>query len=215
MIQKPSIYFEHKRTEILNFMPKEFKSILDIGCGAGGFLSNFDNKIYRAGIEPDKKASELAKEGADLIINGEFNEETIIELLKISKVQKFDCISFNDVLEHLYDPWKAIQLCKNIISPRGIIIASIPNILFYSNIWNIIKNQDFLYENAGLMDITHIRFFTKKSIIRMFETMGFNVKMIQGINAVTSFKYYLANFMFLNKLRDLKFIQFVIIATPD
>ena len=212
MIDKPTNYFEHQRVELLNFIPREGASILDIGCGSGGFLSNFDDKIYRVGIEPDIAAAESARQRADLIITGEFNENTIVELLNLSEVKKFDCIFFNDVLEHLYDPWTAIQLCKKILGPEGVIIASIPNILFYSNIWNILKKQDFAYENAGLMDITHVRFFTKKSMIRMFEKVGFEIKLVKGINSITSFKYHFFNFLLLNKIRDLKYLQFVIVA---
>jgi len=212
MIDKPTNYFEHHREELLNFIPEGSASILDIGCGSGGFLSNFDNKIYRVGIEPDIAAAEIARQRADLIITGEFNEKSIVELLEFSEVRKFDCIFFNDVLEHLYDPWSAIQLCKKILRPEGVIIASIPNILFYSNIWNILKKQDFVYENAGLMDITHVRFFTKKSMIRMFEKVGFDIKLVKGINSITSLKYHFFNFLLLNKIRDLKYLQFVIVA---
>jgi SAM-dependent methyltransferase len=65
MIDKPTNYFEHHREELLNFIPEGSAPILDIGCGSGGFLSNFDNKIYRVGIEPDIAAAEIARQRAD------------------------------------------------------------------------------------------------------------------------------------------------------
>ena len=213
LFEKESIYYTEGRKELLKYIPDNSKSILDIGCSSGYFLNNFKNtQIYTVGIEPDLNSAIVAKDNADLIINSEFNAKSVQELLSQSSIKEFDCIFFNDVLEHLYDPWEAIELCKSLLSSSGVIIASIPNLLFYSNIWNILKTQDFKYEAAGIMDITHIRFFTKKAIIRMFEAKQYSIKKIEGLNPVTSLKFKLANFLLFDKITDLRFMQFVVIA---
>lgn len=211
--QNNATYFSHQRKEMLDFIPSGITSILDVGCGNGAFLENFANKgIYTAGIEPNIGAAAIAKTKANLIINSKFDSLSVDEIK--CKNLTFDCIFFNDVLEHLYDPWDAIRLARTLLSPIGVIITSIPNILYYSNIWYIIQNQDFKYCDAGLMDITHIRFFTRKSASRMFEEEDYEILKIEGICAIKSTKFKLVNFLLANKIKDWQFMQFVIVAKP-
>lgn len=115
-------------------------------------------------VELDPQAAEQAKAYCKRMIIGD------IEKLSFETTfndEKFDVITFGDVLEHLYDPWRIIKNCQNILKEDGKILVSIPNISHLSVILNLIRGK-FDYTNSGILDNTHIRFFTKESVLQMF-----------------------------------------------
>ena len=82
--------------------------------------------------------------------------------------EKFNLILVLDVLEHLVDPWKFLKMIKSRLSDRGTLIISVPNIRHYSVIKDLIFFGRWEYEESGILDSTHLRFFTKKSLLKMF-----------------------------------------------
>lgn len=206
---KDNDYYDMSRSELVDFIPAKAKSVLDIGCGSG----NFGEIIKRArdcrvwGIEPSPQIAQKAAEKIDKVINTTFSTD-IPELQN----ERFDAICFNDVLEHLINPEEILIQCKKFLAPDGCVVASIPNILFFPVMKDILIKQDWKYENSGTLDNTHLRFFTKKSIARMFEKCGYEITKIEGIKAVTGRKYKMINALFLNRLKDWKFMQFAIQA---
>lgn len=209
---KDPLYFGHNRIELLPFIPEKVSTALDIGCGNGTFgalLKETYKEIEVWGVEPDKGSASQAKEKLDIVINDLFHSDH-----PEFSGQKFDVIFFNDVLEHLNDPTEALAMCKNLLTPNGHIIASIPNIRWYPVILSLLRYKDFKYTNAGVMDKTHLRFFTKKSMIRLFEESGYHVDSIQGINKSTDFKFFnLLNFLLLGQQEDMAYPQFVTVAS--
>jgi len=206
---KSTSYYSESREDILPFVPSNIGIALDIGCGNGSFgkmlKEKFDCEVW--GVEPDKESATLAGEKIDKVISSVFDGNLDFQ------GQKFDCIFFNDVLEHLVEPSVAILSAKKLLKSDGCIISSIPNILHFFTIWKILETQDWRYEDAGIMDKTHLRFFTRKSIVRMFEKCGLKIDDIQGINPTYGKKYHLLNALFLNKIKDMKYIQFVVTVT--
>ncbi|HDQ26159.1 MAG TPA: class I SAM-dependent methyltransferase, partial [bacterium] len=99
-----------------------------------------------------------------------------------------DCIVLNDVLEHMADPYSFLKHLRKKLSAAGVITASIPNVHHISVMKEYIFNRDWRYTESGTLDKTHLRFFSKKSIIRMFEEAGYGIRKIKGINASTSLK---------------------------
>jgi len=83
-------------------------------------------------------------------------------------------IVFADVLEHLRQPEEILSRCKQLLLPSGFVIASIPNIAHWSMRWNLLFGR-FDYTNLGLLDRTHLRFFTYKSAFDLFEKSGYAV----------------------------------------
>lgn len=126
-------------------------------------------------IEIDKEAGEIAAKYCKNAFLGE--EEGNIEKFfwkKQLKQYKYDYIIFADVLEHLKDPRKVLEECKDMLSDYGRIIVSIPNIAHNAIIVNLFKDQ-FPYNDTGLLDSTHITFFTDKSFREYIEEIGFFV----------------------------------------
>lgn len=204
-------YYENERREMLAFVPRGISSLLEVGCSSGAFAALVkaqmpDCEVW--GVEPSTDAAAKAKGRIDHTICGLF-EPGLAEL----NGKKFDCVVFNDVLEHLADPGAALNTARQYLNQKGKVVASIPNVLHFYNISKIIIEQDWKYESEGIMDNTHLRFFTKKSILRMFNECGFAVETIQGINPSYGLKYKVANALVLGRLSDWRFVQFAVVAS--
>src|SRR5438034_9766174 len=209
---KPDGYYDVDRAEVLPYIPDGDVSILDVGCGSGNFgkaLKDRNPACIVWGVESNQSAATAAAAKLDKVIAAEFADAR-----EDLKVMQFDVISFNDVLEHMVRPEQALLQCHELLSPDGVVVASIPNILFYYQIKEILVEQDWKYTEFGILDDTHLRFFTRKSIIRMFRTCGYDVTMIEGINPAAGRKYKLLNLLTLGHMRDWKYLQFVVQASP-
>lgn len=208
---KPEGYYELSRPEMLKFVPESARSVLEVGCSSGAFgalvKSRQDCEVW--GIEPNSDAAKLASTRLDKVISGTFQAE-MPEL----KGRLFDCIVFNDVLEHVPNPEKILEDSKKYLTSTGLVVASIPNILHFYQIVEILYHQDWRYREDGIMDNTHLRFFTRRSIVRTFETSGFQVLKIGGINASYGLKYRIANLILAGHLKDWKYVQFAVQARP-
>lgn len=107
---------------------------------------------------------------------GDIEKYNWLDDLQISN-KKFDYIIFADVLEHLYDPWKTLSSVKNLLKDDSRILISIPNVSHNSVIIDLINNK-FEYREIGLLDNTHIRFFTYTSLLNMVHKAGFSIKKV-------------------------------------
>ncbi|MGB9067705.1 MAG: class I SAM-dependent methyltransferase [Candidatus Acidiferrales bacterium] len=216
---KPIDYFEGARPEMLPFIPAHCRRLLDVGCGAGGFGASIkrSREIEIWGVEPVESAAAKASAKLDRVINGPFDSEIGLP------AGTFDCIVFNDVLEHMAVPEQALRHAKVLLSPGGVIVASIPNIRSFPVLWQLVAHARWEYVDAGVLDKTHLRFFTKSSIENMFTTEGYSLESICGINAYAGTggpgpsrslwgAYKLVNALLLGKFADMKYIQFAVVA---
>lgn len=203
--------YNDDRKEMLRFIPKDVHKILEIGCGEGLFgnlcKQNFKAEVW--GVEINKFAAEKAKDNLDNVFVGN------IELNNIEiPVNYFDCIVFNDVLEHLQDPWLVLLKVKKYLKVGGYIVASIPNVRYILNLKNLLFNKEWEYVDwGGIMDKTHLRYFTVVSIEKIFTKCEYNIVKLEGINAIKfSWKLNLLNKILQNKLDDTRYLQFACIA---
>ena len=190
-------------------VPSNIKSVLDVGCSEGLFGSAVKQKCGAEvwGIEPVAAAAEKAKSVLDKVFTG-FYEDAIQHIDRT-----FDLICFNDVLEHMPDPYSALKLTHRLLSENGMVIASMPNILHYQEFLDIVVKKDFKYVDAGIMDRTHMRWFTKKSMQRMFEEAGFTVKNIVGLDPTPSKKMTMISLLSFGYLNEMRYPQFAVQAT--
>ncbi len=204
-------YYQQPRNELLDYINEDVKFVLDVGCAGGTFgkLLKTERNCVVWGIEPSEAMAKEAAQHLDKVINDTFSEN-----LSELDGKLFDVICFNDVLEHMVNPNAALKVAQRFLSKNGYIVASIPNVLYFPVISQLVFQQDWKYAEYGVLDNTHLRFYTKKSMVRMFEDCGFEVSRIEGINPLVTKKYFLANLLLLNFLYDWRFIQFVVIATP-
>jgi len=164
-------YHNLLRREILELIPPHASSILDLGCGTGelGKAVKQRQKCFYAGVELNKEASEIAATHLDKVWRDNLNRFEISPLKK-----KFSCIVFADILEHLVYPWPVLVKFVSCLADDGIIIASIPNV---AHPWIITELQRglFRYGPAGILDVTHLRFFSKTTIFQMFYQAGLKI----------------------------------------
>jgi 2-polyprenyl-3-methyl-5-hydroxy-6-metoxy-1,4-benzoquinol methylase len=209
MQNETSVYYTSSRPEIAVFVPKNTRTILDVGCGQGYFLQLLKKQINAEtwGIELMPDIAEKAKNQADHVLPG-----NVEEVLHQIPDHYFDCITFNDVLEHLPEPAEILKKMKPKLSKNGIIIASIPSVRYFYNVVGLIIKKDWEYRDSGILDATHLRFFTQKSMKRMFENSGFCLVSIQGVNKIKYWKFQILNFATLGLLNDMKYLQYVCVA---
>lgn len=209
--KKDDNYYGNSRPEVAAIVPAHCRTFLDVGCSDGSFGAFIKKQRPSSevwGIEPHKNSADKASVKLDNVLNTFFTED-IPDL----QGRKFDCISFNDVLEHLFDPQEALETSKKFLSDDGVIVASIPNILFYHVFFeHIILKKDWKYTDGGTLDETHVRFFTKKSIERLFVDSGYEIVKLIGINKTGSKKFSLFNLATFNYFKEWGFMQFGIVA---
>jgi 2-polyprenyl-3-methyl-5-hydroxy-6-metoxy-1,4-benzoquinol methylase len=162
-------YHGSVRRDLLDLVPLKAKRVLDVGCGSGqlGAAVKQRSGAQIVGIEINEQATRAAAAVLDQVICGSIEDETTWQKLE----GPFDCIIFGDVLEHLLDPWQALARFADCLTADGVVIASLPNIGHVSIIWGLLRGR-WEYQERGLLDRTHLRFFTRRSIHSLFETAG-------------------------------------------
>lgn len=210
---KPNLqYFLSARKEMLQFIPKSCRRLLDVGCSAGGFGEMIKKELGAEvwGVDLSPTAAEIAKGKLDKVINAPFSAD--VELPD----QYFDVITFNDCLEHFPDPYPPLELCKRKLTADGIVVCSLPNVRYIDNVFHFLIEKDWKYQDEGILDHTHLKFFTKKSMLRTFENAGYEVLSITGIKPHywSGKKIFLLNLFFRKWIDDMKFLNYVVVAKP-
>jgi ubiquinone/menaquinone biosynthesis C-methylase UbiE len=202
-------YYKNPRPDVLPFVPAGVKRLLDVGCGTGAFASFLKQEqgCEAWGIEAVPEMAQLAEQQLDKLFVGD-----ALELLPTLPAGHFDLVSFNDVLEHMIWPDQVLELTRRVLAPGGHVLASIPNIRYWEAMWEILDEGEFRYRDAGIFDRTHLRFFTKKSGMRMFEEAGYDLVQVQGINRRAGRKLKLFDFLTRGKHHDIQYLQFVFLA---
>ncbi|MBR2216333.1 MAG: methyltransferase domain-containing protein [Selenomonadaceae bacterium] len=145
--------------------------VLDIGCACGGLMYALRQRNPRVtvyGIEINPYAAQMAAHF------GESLSADIEVFYRPDWHEKFDVIIMGDVIEHLKEPQSALAKVRDMLKSDGVLLTSIPNVAHISNIYNMLQGK-WEYTNAGILDRTHLRFFTLNSIRKMFADIGFSI----------------------------------------
>jgi 2-polyprenyl-3-methyl-5-hydroxy-6-metoxy-1,4-benzoquinol methylase len=173
-------------TQLYNFIQEDSNGrqsrVLEVGCSSGYFgeaLKSAGHEVW--GVEMSAKAADTAREKIDHVFVG-----TVEEFLANDAVKgiTFDYITFGDVLEHLVDPVRVLKDCRRLLSPDGCIAASIPNVAHKAVRLMLLEGR-WDYAEFGIMDNTHLRFFTRNSIVEMFTKGGFAVRLMDAVSLPT------------------------------
>jgi len=167
-------YFRNVRDDIVSLVPGDANNILEIGCAAGMTGNKLKQRpgVYVAGVELDHRAAVEAKKVLDDVIEGN------IETLELPfREKRFDCILFADVLEHLIDPLDVLKKTRKFLKTDGSVIASIPNVQYLGLVSQLVEGN-WTYQDEGILDRTHLRFFTYHEIIKLFDEAGYIISSI-------------------------------------
>lgn len=168
---KQTDYYQQVRHEVLALVPPGAKRILDVGCAEGvlgsQLLERGASEVF--GIEYDPEVGARARMRLTDVYCGD------VETMALPIAPgSLECIIFADVLEHLRNPYDVLTRFSALLSPSGTIVASIPNVRHYS-ILHMLAEGLWTYQSQGLMDSTHLRFFTKHEIGSLFDQAGLTV----------------------------------------
>lgn len=202
-----SDYHEGTRTEVVDFIPQEYSKVLEIGCGKGGFLANISNECEYWGVEPYEEVARIAKKKLDKVLVGTFDD-----VFNDLPDNYFDLIICNDVIEHMIDHHTFYNQIKIKCREDAYMIGSIPNVRYIMNIYDVLIKKDWEYKEEGILDKTHLRFFTLNSIKRDFLNNQFDIEKLYGINKISFSRKTLSGlkmilFQFLLG-EDTKYLQF-------
>lgn len=176
---KDQQYYNHVRHDVVSLLPAEKNlHILEVGAGSGSTLMYLKNekiaeKVY--GVDIMKIANGFQNDRTiDKFFIQDIEENSILDIEENS----LDAIIYPDVLEHLYYPQRALENLKKYLKPNGIIITSIPNFRNRNTLIRIYFKGNFKYDERGIFDRTHIRFFCKQDMCEMINNAGFNIKSV-------------------------------------
>lgn len=216
--KKAEVYFGYDRPEMLAMIPPGARKVLDVGCGAGRFgqLVKREREAEVWGIEPALRASQQAGEVLDRAFQGEFGPSVPLPQ------HAFDAVVFNDVLEHMPDPWAALKFARDLLAPGGAVVASIPSIRHFPTLWRLVVRKEWRYRDSGTLDRTHLRFFTRQTIEEMFQSTGYEIVAIEGIHPFhggseedSLWRYFkILNLLTFGRIGDMKFLQYGVRAIP-
>ena len=205
-----STYFENSRPEMLPFVPDSASVLLEVGCGSGAFAARFKERKAAAGspveiwgVEMDNGAARQASQVLDRVLHGDV--ATVGDQLP---PEHFDCVILNDVIEHVTEPAALLQSLRPLLKPDGHLVASIPNVRYFFNVVDLAVHGRWEYADEGILDRTHLRFFTRSSMMTLLTENGFQVETMVGINPTGSAKFHLVNLLTLGRLSDMKYLQF-------
>lgn len=195
------------RTEIINLIPANAVKILDIGCSSGdvGLSIKKRGACEITGIEIDNEKAKIASSKLDKVIVGDV--ETIDPQLKEGY---FDCIIFADVLEHLREPSEVLKKYSHYLKEDGSFIISIPNVRHIKVLFYLAILGEWRYEPFGIMDRTHMRFFTLKSFRRLMQEAQVITVSTDRIFSLKGSRIF--NLLTLGLFKDLLTAQYLFLA---
>jgi 2-polyprenyl-3-methyl-5-hydroxy-6-metoxy-1,4-benzoquinol methylase len=205
------MYFRQTRPEMLTFVPTTAKRVLELGCATALFGAAIKERTGAEvwGIEFDPVAAEHAATLIDRVFVGDADEQ--VALLPDGH---FDVIVCNDVLEHLVNPVQTLAKLRSKLTPEGVVVASIPNIRHLPALSKVVFRRAFPQDDEGIFDRTHLRFFTRKSMARLFDDAGFTLRRIKGINGQCGPLGLLLIAASLGYFADGFFLQYACVASP-
>lgn len=167
-------YFEFDRPELRSLVPADARRVLDVGCGAGalGAALREERGVEVMGLELSPDAAVRARERLDAVVEANLDELDDLPFERGS----FDAMVFGDVLEHLRDPHRLLRTLRPWLADDGALVCSIPNVGHWSVVLPLLTQDRWPYADAGLLDRTHVHFFTLTEAELMLRDCGFTLE---------------------------------------
>ncbi len=174
-------YFQFSRSEVAPFLPTKYSKVLEVGCASGAFRGFLIPECEYWGIEAEKNSAKVASGRMNKLLIGTYQD-----FAGQLPNDYFDLIICNDVIEHMPDHDFFFKSIKKKMKKNGYLVGSIPNVRYLKNLLSLLFNKDWRYLDAGILDRTHLRFFTFKSFERTVLENGFITEELKGINNLMS-----------------------------
>jgi 2-polyprenyl-3-methyl-5-hydroxy-6-metoxy-1,4-benzoquinol methylase len=209
---KPAGYFETRNDDVLEMLPEQAQRFLEIGCGGGFLGEELKRRRPQAvihGVDRDPHALEEAAKRLDRVFEADLDGP-------LPAVEPpYDCIVCADILEHLVDPWTVLRRLVPLLAADGSLIASIPNVRHYKVLRDLVLRDRFTYRESGVLDATHLRFFTLAEIRGLFASTGLDLvdarPVIRGGNSAIR----ALDRLLLGRLVPFRAVQWVVRGRPQ
>lgn len=162
-------------TDLMGMIPAHARRVVEVGCMHGAMARAWRTQqpqVHYTGIDIDPDYAAVAASHCDRALAGD------IEAFSADAFEALfpsDCWIFGDCLEHLRDPWRLVRHIRERIDADGCLLACVPNAQHWS-VQSRLATGLFRYEDSGLLDRTHIRWFTRTTLIEMFSQAGWRVE---------------------------------------
>ena len=165
------------RRDVLSLVRSAPRRVLDLGCGTGAtgaLLKETYPEAWVLGIEPHQASAREAAGRLDKVLAARLED---VDLAAEGVAPgSIDLVVAADVLEHMVDPWAALRALRPFLSPGGRIVASLPNVRNLNVVMALADKGSWRYQPEGILDVTHLRFFTRREMLAMFEDSGYRVR---------------------------------------
>lgn len=198
-------YYQNTRNELKFDRLRISGRVLEIGCGNGAYLSNI-SCTEKWGVEPFSVGGLVCE-------FDNFYDDTFDNVYDNLPKSYFDHIIMNDVLEHMWNTEVTIAQLQSLLKKNGELRISIPNVRYFENIYHLMIKGTWDYTDYGILDRTHMRFFTKKSFIKYFD-LGWQLKECVGINPIGKLnkgKWRVIDLILNLAKSDMRYLQFYFI----
>jgi Precorrin-6B methylase 2 len=165
---------DYYNADLLALVPKNATRVVEVGCMSGALAREYLKSTPQCeyvGVEVDPQYADVARQWCKRVVVANIEQMSDVEFASLFPSS---CWIFGDVLEHLYDPWSVLTRIRSRLPSQSSVVACIPNAQHWS-VQARLNCGTFRYEERGLMDRTHIRWFTRTTILEMFKASGFDV----------------------------------------
>lgn len=205
MVERVENYHDLVRRDVFPLIPEQAGRVLDVGGGVGA---------TSAALKAAGRASEAivvdhvdqSAPGIDRTFRGNLEDATFLDGA-IAEAGPFDTILCLDILEHLREPWKVVERLHAALKPGGVIVASIPNVNFLGLVGPLVFQGRYELQDEGILDRTHIRWFTRKTAVDMMTRTGLQLEAVTG---TMGGRYKLMNTATVGLLRRFFVLQYLI-----
>ena len=175
-------YYRNSRPEVCELVPLGSGRVLDVGCGAGGLggtLLDEGRADHVDGIEVFADAAELARTVLDEVAELDLEDAEALAAFASDRAGRYDVVVLADVVEHVREPEDVVAALLASLAPNGLVVASIPNIRSTGVLVPLVLRGRFDYRDRGVLDRTHLRFFTRRTAVELLEGAGLEVTNIE------------------------------------